>query len=266
MTSSPERIEPPAVSIEAGVIVADGDAAVIGWDAGAERLHGWGSNDVLGENAIELLVDPTDLPRARAALETLVEGRPWAGTLRLRRQRGAPFNADVVARPIFSSTDAIAAIVALVRPATGDDETARDFGFVPSLHEHERTRLALRASGLGTWSWDAPTGEVHWDETMERIYGLEPGTFDGTYDSYIASLHPGDRDAVIATVRHSLATRGEHRVEHRVDLGGRICPLGGRLGTRDSSTIAARRSDSWASRWTSRSGDARRCAYNSCSA
>ena len=216
MTSSPERIEHPAVSTEAGVIVADREATVIGWDAGAGRLHGWRPEDVLGENAIELLVDPTDLPRARAALAILVEGRPWAGTLRLRRQRGAPFSADVVARPILSSTDEIAAIVALVRPGAADGEAARDFGFVPSLHEHERTRLALRASGLGTWSWDAPTGQVHWDETMERIFGLEPGSFDGTYDGYLAILHPDDRDAVVTTVRHSLATGGEHRVEHRV--------------------------------------------------
>ena len=216
MTSSPERVEHPAVSTEAGVIVADRDATVIGWDSGAERLHGWRPEEVLGGNAIELLVDPADLPRARAALAILVEGRPWAGTLRLRRQRGAPFSADVVARPILSSTDEIAAIVALVRPGAGDGEAARDFGFVPSLHEHERTRLALRASGLGTWSWDAPTGQVHWDETMERIFGLEPGSFDGTYDGYLAILHPDDRDAVVTTVQHSLATGGEHRVEHRV--------------------------------------------------
>ena len=216
MTSSPERIDRLAVPPQAAVIVADAQAAILGWSAGAQHLHGWRADEILGRDAIEVLVDPPDLPRARDALSLIVAGRPWSGTLWLRHRDDDPFEADVVARPIFSSADEVAAIVALVRPASEEGDAGRHFGFVPSLHEHERTRLALRASGLGTWSWDETTGEVRWDETMERIFGLRPGTFDGTYESYLAALHPGDRDTVMATVRNSLATRGEHRVEHRV--------------------------------------------------
>ncbi len=162
--------------------MADGRAAILGWNAGAERLHGWRADEVLGRNAIEVLVDPPDLPRARDALSLIVAGHPWSGTLWLRHRDDEPFEADVVARPIFSSADEVAAIVALVRPAAEEGDAGRHFGFVPSLHEHERTRLALHASGLGTWSWDETTGEVRWDETMERIFGFPPGTFDRTYD------------------------------------------------------------------------------------
>lgn len=77
-------------------------------------------------------------------------------------------------------------------------------------------RLALEASGLGTWSWDAATGLVEWDEALERIYGLAPGSFPGTYEAYLAMLHPLDRERVRATARESLDNRGEHHVEHRV--------------------------------------------------
>jgi PAS domain S-box-containing protein len=87
---------------------------------------------------------------------------------------------------------------------------------VRSPDESERIRLALHASGLGTWSWDATTGVVHWDETLEQMFGFAPGSFDGTYETYLGTLHPDDRDAIVDAVQRSLATAGEHRVEHRV--------------------------------------------------
>jgi PAS domain S-box-containing protein len=82
--------------------------------------------------------------------------------------------------------------------------------------DRDRTRLAMEASGLGTWSWNALTGEVQWDEALERIYGLAPGSFPGTYDAYLELLHPLDRERVRSTVRESLENQGEHHVEHRV--------------------------------------------------
>jgi len=94
------------------------------------------------------------------------------------------------------------------RPAPGER--------APSPGQAERIHLALDASGLGTWSWDATTGVVHWDETLERMFGFVPGSFDGTYETYLQTLHPDDREAIVETVQRSLATGGEHRVEHRV--------------------------------------------------
>jgi PAS domain S-box-containing protein len=86
----------------------------------------------------------------------------------------------------------------------------------PHDPEELRIRQALEASGLGTWSWDAAAGRVEWDAALERIYGLAPGSFPGTYEAYLALIHPLDRDRVRATARESLDNRGEHHVEHRI--------------------------------------------------
>ena len=83
--------------------------------------------------------------------------------------------------------------------------------------EHEfHLRLALEAGGLGTWRWDMPTGEIHWDERLEELYGLEAGTFPGTYAAYLSLIHPDDRDEVQRTVRDAVAEGRQYRVEHRV--------------------------------------------------
>jgi PAS domain S-box-containing protein len=94
-------------------------------------------------------------------------------------------------------------------PTHEDDASSR-------IDADERVRLAVEASGLGTWSWNALTGEVVWDAALERIYGLEPGAFPRTYEAYLDLLHPADRAAVAATSAASMKAGGDHKVEHRV--------------------------------------------------
>lgn len=84
--------------------------------------------------------------------------------------------------------------------------------------EAERVALALEAGRLGTWRWDVATGQLHWDEPLERVFGLEPGTFAGTFEAYIDLLHVEDRAPTLAAIEQSLAARAAHYVEHRIVL------------------------------------------------
>lgn len=81
-----------------------------------------------------------------------------------------------------------------------------------------RATLALEAANAGTWKWITTTGELDWDGPLERIFGLEPGTFPGTFEAYIELLHPDDREATLHTIREALVNKIDHYVEHRVVL------------------------------------------------
>lgn len=80
----------------------------------------------------------------------------------------------------------------------------------------ERLRLALDAGGLGTWMWDLGTGIVDWDERLESLFGLAPGTFDGQFETYRSLLHPDDVDEVVGVVKRALDDHARYLVEHRV--------------------------------------------------
>ncbi|MFQ5608384.1 MAG: PAS domain-containing protein [Candidatus Zixiibacteriota bacterium] len=59
----------------------------------------------------------------------------------------------------------------------------------------ERSALldeAERIGGLGSWSWDVRTGRVEWSDNLCAIHGLEPGEFDGQFDTAISMIHPAD--------------------------------------------------------------------------
>lgn len=64
----------------------------------------------------------------------------------------------------------------------------------------DRLALALVAADLGVWDWDVPSGRVVWDETNERIFGLAPGTYDGSYETFERLIHPED----VALLRASI--------------------------------------------------------------
>ncbi|MGN6599652.1 MAG: SpoIIE family protein phosphatase [Actinomycetes bacterium] len=98
---------------------------------------------------------------------------------------------------------------------TSDDTPGASVPGHPPLDE-ERFRLALEAGQMGTWRWDLVTDDLQWDAPLQRVFGLEPGTFSGTYEEYLQLLHPEDRERTSAAIAASLERREQHYVEHRV--------------------------------------------------
>ncbi len=80
----------------------------------------------------------------------------------------------------------------------------------------ERLRLALSASGTGTWEWEITSNRVTWSEGVERIFGMEPGSFDGTYETYQKRIHPDDLAIVENTIRETMESSKRYKVEHRI--------------------------------------------------
>lgn len=60
--------------------------------------------------------------------------------------------------------------------------------------------LALEAAEVGTWTYNATTDQVEWDDTIYRIFGLTPGAFDGTFAGFLKTIHPADREELVASV------------------------------------------------------------------
>ena len=82
-----------------------------------------------------------------------------------------------------------------------------------------RYALALEAGRMGTWYWEVASNRLDWDDQLLRVFGLEPGTFDGTFEAYLALIHPDDVGPTVAIIQESLATGHDHYVEHRIVLG-----------------------------------------------
>ena len=61
-------------------------------------------------------------------------------------------------------------------------------------------RFALQNANVGIWDMDYTTGVLRWSEILEAHYGLQPGTFGGTFEAFVERIHPDDRASVLETV------------------------------------------------------------------
>ena len=82
----------------------------------------------------------------------------------------------------------------------------------------EGLSLAVEAARLGTWQWDIKSNVVLWSKELERIHGLEQGTFAGTFEAFQSDIHPDDRDRVLSTIADTVRERKPHHLEYRILL------------------------------------------------
>ncbi len=74
---------------------------------------------------------------------------------------------------------------------------------------------AAAAGGVGVWDWDILHNGLVWDAVMYRLYDFAPQAFPATYQSWINTLHPQDRDRVDADIRAALLGEREYRPRFR---------------------------------------------------
>jgi PAS domain S-box-containing protein len=88
----------------------------------------------------------------------------------------------------------------------------------------ERLRLAMNAAEMGSWDWDLRSGDIIWSQEHERLWGLQPGSFGGTYRDFEERVHPDDRYMLAEAVKQSQESGSTFNREFRV-----LWPDGGLL-------------------------------------
>jgi len=86
-----------------------------------------------------------------------------------------------------------------------------------ALQESEqRLRIALSAGGMGTWDWDIRKGRVGWSNDLEKIHGLEPGAFGGTFEDSNRDVHPEDRERVLESIQRAVTEGADYVLDYRI--------------------------------------------------
>ncbi|MDH5189106.1 MAG: PAS domain-containing protein, partial [Rhodospirillaceae bacterium] len=70
-------------------------------------------------------------------------------------------------------------------------------------------------ANIGTWDWNIQTGDLYWSDRIAPLFGYGKGELETTYDNFLASIHPDDRQAVIDAVNDCVEKGIEYNIEHR---------------------------------------------------
>jgi PAS domain S-box-containing protein len=75
---------------------------------------------------------------------------------------------------------------------------------------------AERLAQLGSWSWDIAKNTLTWSAELYRIYGLEPASFEATFEAFLGRVHPDDLARTRAAVEQAFQTLQPFDFEHRI--------------------------------------------------
>lgn len=82
----------------------------------------------------------------------------------------------------------------------------------------ERLKEAQQIARIGNWNWDIVNNKLIWSDEIYRIFGLAPQEFDATYEAFMNSVHPDDRDLVNKSVNEAVSENKPYSIDHRVVL------------------------------------------------
>ena len=198
-------------AIGAAVVATDPDGTITHWNRGAETLYGYPRNETIGRPMAEFFVEPDDLQAAERILERIRSGEAWGGEWSAPRKDGSRLDIVFSNAPVRDARGRLMGVVGISM-----DVADRRHAEEELRRSEERLRVALEAGAMGTWEWAVADGAVRWSEALERIHGLEPGSFGGTFDDYQRDMHPDDRDRVLAAIRNAVEGGDDYEVHYRI--------------------------------------------------
>jgi len=187
-----------------GILIADSHSRYLDANPSVCRMLGYTREELVGLHGSDIVAE-TEIPHILPAVAEIKATADYHREWTLRRKDGSTFAADVIATTLPDGN-----ILGMVR-----DTTERHEAIQALRAAEERMRFALQNAEVGIWDTDHTTGVVTWSETLEAQYGLAPGTFGGTFESFVALVHPADREALREAIQEGMKSGKDFTTEHR---------------------------------------------------
>jgi len=86
-----------------------------------------------------------------------------------------------------------------------------------------RLRDAQRVAHIGSWDFDLVAGHLGWSDEVFRIFEIDPHRFEASYEAFLNTIHPDDRERVDKAYSDSLRDKTPYEIVHRLRMNdGRI--------------------------------------------
>ncbi|MFA9518702.1 PAS domain-containing protein, partial [Halopenitus sp. H-Gu1] len=139
------------------------------------------------------------------------DGEIWSSEVLNENRSGELYYAEQTVAPIKTDSGDIEGFVAIQRDVTERKERERE-----QQEAQRRLSLAIDTADAGVWEWDIQAENMIWEESMETLVGLDPGTFGGSHEDFIERVHPEDRETVEQANTRAREQEGDFEQEFRI--------------------------------------------------
>ncbi len=115
--------------------------------------------------------------------------------------------------PLFNTQASLIGMVGIARDMTKEHELEEQLKV-----SNDYLVTAQSIASVGHWDWDIISGRLFWSDEIYHIFGYEPQAFGATYDAFLQTIHPEDREMVAEAVKTSVAEHQDYNIFHRIVL------------------------------------------------
>jgi PAS domain S-box-containing protein len=183
-----------------GIWITDSNRMTIMVNQRLSEMLGYPIDEILGKTSSDFLFDDQEEIRLEIS-DILKSGMKTSREFKFRRKDGSILWAISNASPVLDNQGRVIKIVAMLTDITKRKKAEN------ALNEaKEKLNLALESGNIGIWEWDLKSDETLWDERMQLMFGVKPGSFENTHKAFVNLIHEEDiwhlEKAINETVNH----------------------------------------------------------------
>jgi PAS domain S-box-containing protein len=209
------------------VLLTDAHGAIVWANAGFTRVSGYTLEEVVGRTPGQVLQGPdtnrADVARIRAA----IDARQAVNLELLNYHKdGTPYWIGMKIEPMRGEFGRTAGFMAIQDDITDRRERRAELEVI-----HKRFSTATHKARVGVFERSADNKKIWWNDMLYEIYGQDPETFQPTFDSINAVLHPQDRVHFVqpacldASMGRFRIIRPDGKMRHLERITGARCSL-----------------------------------------
>ncbi len=209
-----EKFECISTSAQDAIIIMDNDGKISYWNDAATKILGYTKKEAIGQVLHKFL-----------APERYYEAYEKAFNKFQKTGKGDVIGKRIELVGVRKDGEEFPFELSLSSVMIKDKWNA--IGILRDITERKQAELALRESEaslanaqriahLGNWDWNIEKNQLRWSDEIFRIFGLSPQEFGATYDAFLNSVHPEDRELVKKSVDEALNNKKPYSIEHRI--------------------------------------------------
>lgn len=162
----------------------------------------------------EYLTDNPINQQAREYTEQSILGiKQPAYELEIFNKDGKPCWLAVKETPLLDDTGNVTSVEGIAH-----DITARKLANEVLLTSQQHLEEAQQLGHIGSWELDYETNKLLWSKEIYNIFGVDEAKFSVTYQAFMDTVHPDDREKVNTAYAESVKNKTFYVVDHRLRM------------------------------------------------
>jgi len=175
-------------------------------------ILGYQPEELIGKSAFDLM-DKTEAQRVNLTYQQLIENhQAFQGLININRHKdGYIVTLESNGVPLFDDKGNWNGYRGIDRDITKRKKSEKKLQTTM-----KRLDEAQAMAKIGCWELDLVNNYLWWSDENYRIFGFEPAKFGASYESFLKTIHPDDRDMVNEAYTSSLKNKQPYSIVHRL--------------------------------------------------